>query len=75
MEVDLEWEYGCNRCIICDGNFKHMRCWIKEAGTDLYALRERLCHARCLKIVTQIKKKQNEIKELEWELFERKVFV
>lgn len=70
-----EWEYGCNRCVICDGEFKHSRCWFKELGSDLYSLREKLCHNRCRKIVNEIKKKNDEIKELEWELFERRVFI
>jgi hypothetical protein len=74
MELCPEWEYGCNRCIICDGSFKHYRGWIKEPGCDLYLLKEKLCHARCQKIVKEIKKKQMEIKQLEWELFERKIF-
>lgn len=70
-----DWEYGCNKCLICDRKFKHTRCWVKEKDCDLFYLRDTICHASCLKLVKDIKKKKEEIVDLEWKLFEKKMFI
>lgn len=75
VTVENDWEYGCNRCVICDGEFKHSRMWINENNSGLYLLKERICHNHCKKIVEDIKKKREEIINLEWELFERRLFI
>lgn len=73
--LDTDWEYGCNRCVICDGEFRHSRMWVKEELSGLFLLREKLCHNHCKRLVQEIKKKKEELEKLEWELFEKKFLI
>ncbi len=72
---DSDWEYGCNKCVICDGDFKHSRMWIKEETSGLFVLREKLCHYHCKRLLDKIKKKKEELEKLELELLVKKYFI
>ena len=73
--IDNSWTYGCNRCLICDGFYKHSRIWWGENTTDaergIFILKEKLSHYECNKLILDIKKKKQELVELEYKLFEK----
>jgi hypothetical protein len=71
IKIDDSWTYGCNRCIVCDNPFKHSRTWFgKDDG--IYELREKIAHYSCDRMLRDIKKKKQELCELEYKLFEKK---
>lgn len=74
IKVDNSWTYGCNRCVVCNNSFKHTRLWW-GTGDGIFELRERIGHKSCFKIIEDIKKKKEELLELEFKLFEKKYMI
>lgn len=63
---------GC--CTICGGKFKHSKRYTMVANAD--GIREvvfKTAHRGCLKIMARIKQRQQEITDLEWEIWMMKV--
>ena len=64
IAIDNSWTYGCNRCVICNNNYKHSRLWWGVGDTNgsgvalggIFELREKIAHPTCIKIVNDIKK-------------------
>lgn len=63
-----DWSYGCNRCIVCNGFFKHTRKYIAEspeaAEKGVFILNECVGHRGCITLVNRLQKKQKEIERL-----------
>jgi hypothetical protein len=74
IQIDNSWAYGCNRCVICNNDFKHSRLWW-GVGDSIFELREKIAHPTCVKIVNDIKKKKQELTDLEYKLFEKKYMI
>lgn len=47
----------------------------EEAEKGIYLLKEKISHPACLKIMNDIKKKRQELVELEYKLFEKQFFI
>ena len=79
IAIDDTWTYGCDKCIVCDQYCKHSRIWWgetqEEAEKGIYLLKEKISHPACLKIMNDIKKKRQELVELEYKLFEKQFFI
>ena len=83
IAIDNSWTYGCNRCVICNNNYKHSRLWWGVGDTNgsgvalggIFELREKIAHPTCIKIVNDIKKKKQELTDLEYKLFEKKYMI
>lgn len=73
LSEENEWCYGCDLCVICNKPYKHRRVWLKKLNEELPCLREYIAHPSCEKIVNEIKKKKNEIRELEDQLCYKKL--
>jgi hypothetical protein len=75
LVIDDSWSYGCNRCLVCDNYYKHSRIWwgenTEDAERGIFALKEKVSHHECQKIVNDIKKKKQELLDLEYKLFEK----
>lgn len=74
IQIDHSWTYGCNRCVICNNPFKHSRTWWGKAD-GVFELREKIAHYSCTRIMNDIKKKKQELLDLEYKLFERKYMI
>jgi len=74
VQIDDSWTYGCNRCVICNNDFKHSRFWW-GTGDGLFEMREKIAHQACIKLVNDIKKKKQELVDLEFKLFEKKYMI
>lgn len=64
------------RCTICGGVFKHSKRYMMVVNAD--GLREvvfKTAHNGCLKIMARIKQRQQEITDLEWEIWNMRVSV
>lgn len=64
------------RCTICGGQFKHSKRYMLFQNND--GLREivfKTAHNGCLKIMARIKQRQQEITDLEWEIWKMRVAV
>jgi hypothetical protein len=79
LNIDETWTYGCNRCVVCNEFYKHTRIWWGESYDDakkgIYLLKDKVGHASCIKIVNDIKKKRNELLDLEYKLFEKQYMI
>ena len=64
IKINESWNYGCNKCLICNKNYKHSRTWFCD-DNGLCKLKERIGHPSCFKLVNDIIKKGKELKELE----------
>ena len=71
FQIEEEWCYGCNLCVICNQPYKHRRIWIKQMEDELPSLKEYIAHPSCDKLVNEIKKKKKELEVLKTELFEK----
>lgn len=60
---------GC--CTICGGKFKHTRRYIMVNGMNEVVFST--AHRGCLKIMGRIKQRQQEITDLEWQIWLMKV--
>lgn len=72
--IDDSWTYGCDRCVVCDNYYKHTRLWWGEQS-GLYLLKEKIAHHECSKLVDNIKKKRQELIDLEYKLFEKQFMI
>lgn len=62
------WAFGCNRCFICDANFKHSTIITKyEDGLEEVELR--FIHSRCAKMAKRLQKLKDKALDVEFEFF------
>ena len=77
IHIHDDWVYGCDKCIVCNGYFKHTRIWWGENQEDgekgIFLLREKIAHGTCRKLLSDIKKKKEELCELENKLLEKQL--
>ena len=66
IEIDNSWFFGCNRCLICNHHYRHSRALkIENADHGIYVVKDRFAHSSCSKILKDIKRKKEELLELE----------
>lgn len=62
------WEFGCNRCFICDCKYKHSTVITKyEDGLEEVELR--FIHPRCAKSAQRLQKMKGKLLDAEFEHF------
>lgn len=65
----LQNSYGDNKCFICNKEFKHTRCYLKDRNELLPHLILNVAHTKCKKLVKQVEHLKRELVETEFELF------
>lgn len=60
-----------SRCTVCGGKFKHTSRYIMVDGMNEVIFST--AHRGCLKIMARIKQRQQEITDLEWQIWQMKV--
>lgn len=64
--------FGNNLCWICNKEYKHFITNIKKLKDDLPEVHIKTCHPVCKRLVRRYAELENEMLEIEWELFSRK---
>lgn len=65
------WSFGCNKCFICDGDYKHSTVITKyEDGMEEVELR--FVHSKCAKLHNRIRKLKGRLLDAEFDFFSLK---
>jgi hypothetical protein len=62
------WEFGCNRCFICNAEYKHSKI-ITEYEDGLQEVEFRYSHARCEKVRRRFEKSREKLINAEFDFF------
>jgi hypothetical protein len=65
-------KFGDNLCWICNKQYRHSIIAKRLLGEELPTVDIKTCCAKCVRLVKRYQELENEMLEIEWELFNRK---
>lgn len=68
MKIYDTWCFGCNRCFICDGEYRHSKV-ITQYEDGLEEVELRYIHSKCAKTQKKVSKLKERLLDAEFELF------
>ena len=71
LRILNNWNFGCNRCFICDCKYKHSKI-ITEYEDGLQEVELRYSHPRCIKMEKKLQRLREKALEAEFEFFNLK---
>ena len=72
IKIHDDTKFGDNTCWICNKKCRHYIIGKKLLGDELPKVDIRTCHQNCVRLVRRYAELENEMLEIEWELFNKK---